>query len=425
MPRPAACRPKCSYDAIQRGTGTVSRLPGVPQGYRATQLPDVGLTLPNGFFEVFGRPPRESACECERTSGMMLGPVMTLVNGPTIADSIADPANEITKLVASESDDAKVVDGLFMRLLSRPARPSEIEAGVAALNSGGDELAKLQTELADYEAQLAAKQAAWEATQVPPSWTVLEPADMKSSMDATFSKEADAAVLVQGGSRKGTYTISWNTDLANVTALRLEVLADDRLPSRGPGRAPNGNFVLSELQGSAASKSDPSKTTKLSLGRATADFEQSGFPVSNTLDGRPNAGWAVAPQLGKDHAAVFEVLEPVTFEGGGTIELTLDHQFDDQHTIGKLRLSATQAPIPLSTPQAPENILAIAAIPSDQRDDAQRASLAAYYRNQDAEWMRLNQAVAAAAEQQKNHRLTGAQDLAWALINSPAFLFNR
>ena len=39
--------------------------------------------------------------------------------------------------------------------------------------------------------------------------------------------------------------------------------------------------------------------------------------------------------------------------------------------------------------------------------------------------LRLKQAVAASAEQQKNERLTGAQDLAWALINSPAFLFNR
>ncbi len=47
------------YDAIQRGTGAVSRLPGVPAGYRATQLPDVGLTLPSGFFEVFGRPARK------------------------------------------------------------------------------------------------------------------------------------------------------------------------------------------------------------------------------------------------------------------------------------------------------------------------------------------------------------------------------
>ena len=58
------------YDTIQRTTGSVSRLPGVPAGYRAAQLPDVGLTLPSGFFEVFGRPARESSCECERSSGM-------------------------------------------------------------------------------------------------------------------------------------------------------------------------------------------------------------------------------------------------------------------------------------------------------------------------------------------------------------------
>ena len=38
---------------------------------------------------------------------------------------------------------------------------------------------------------------------------------------------------------------------------------------------------------------------------------------------------------------------------------------------------------------------------------------------------RLERAVSLSEEQLKNVRLTTAQDLAWALINSPAFLFNR
>jgi hypothetical protein len=33
--------------------------------------------------------------------------------------------------------------------------------------------------------------------------------------------------------------------------------------------------------------------------------------------------------------------------------------------------------------------------------------------------------VALSAKQLDSRRLTAAQDLAWALINSPAFLFNR
>ncbi len=413
------------YDTIQRGTGAVSRLPGVPEGYRATQLPDVGLTLPSGFFEVFGRPARESACECERSSGMMLGPVMTLVNGPTIAEAIADPDNAITKLVASESDDAAVVKELFLRLLSRPAIPSEIEAGVAALHAGGDELATLQAEFAAHEAQLAEQQKVWEPTLIPPSWIVLEPTEMQSSFGATFARQSDGSVLVEGANGKGTVTVTLDTDSEGFTALRLEVLADDKLPSRGPGRAPNGNLVLSELSATATSKTAPIEPVKLALGRGSSDFEQSGYPVSYAIDGRPNTGWAIAPETGKDHAAVFEVLEEVKFAGGTTLVLTLDHQFDDRHTIGKFRVSITQAPLPLNAPKAPENILAIAAIPAEQRNDAQRSELANYYRSQDAEWNRLQQAVAAAALQQKNHRLTGAQDLAWALINSPAFLFNR
>jgi len=80
------------YDAIHRATGSVTRLPGLPAGSRAAQLLDSTQDVPGGFLDLFGKPPRESACECERVTGMQLGPVLNLVNGPVVADAIRDPS---------------------------------------------------------------------------------------------------------------------------------------------------------------------------------------------------------------------------------------------------------------------------------------------------------------------------------------------
>src|SRR5205823_11169128 len=96
------------YDTVYAVTGSVSKIPGVPPGTRAAALPDSGVDLPSGFLDTFGRPARESACECERTSGVQLGPVMALISGPVIAEAISDPDNEIAKLVGHEADDTKV-----------------------------------------------------------------------------------------------------------------------------------------------------------------------------------------------------------------------------------------------------------------------------------------------------------------------------
>ena len=120
------------YDAVYQATGSIRRLPGMPAGARAAQQRDSTVNSPDGFLDLFGRPPRESACECERSGGMMLGQALNLINGPTIAQAIADSNNAITKLVTNEKDDAKVVEEIFFRMLSRPPTGHEVEEGIAA-----------------------------------------------------------------------------------------------------------------------------------------------------------------------------------------------------------------------------------------------------------------------------------------------------
>jgi hypothetical protein len=75
--------------------------------------------------------------------------------------------------------------------------------------------------------------------------------------------------------------------------------------------------------------------------------------------------------------------------------------------------------------QLPANVGALLAIAADKRTAAQNEELKNYYLAQDAEYQRLRNTVNEYLALAPQARLVGVQDLAWAMINSPAFLFNR
>ena len=109
------------------------------------------------------------------------------------------------------------------------------------------------------------------------------------------------------------YTVVAHTDAKGIRAVRLELLTDDSLPSKGPGRAPNGNLVLTRFLVTAAPKANPASSSQGEARAPKADFEQSGFPARNAIDsdeqGDPT-GWAIAPQFGVPHGAIFYVDSP-------------------------------------------------------------------------------------------------------------------
>ena len=114
------------YDAIHRVTGAKSAIPGVESGMRAAQLPDVALNPPDGFLNNLGRPVRESACECERSHELPLGPIMALVSGPTVGSAIGDAENELASLVQREASPEALIEEIYLRVLSRYPSPAEI-----------------------------------------------------------------------------------------------------------------------------------------------------------------------------------------------------------------------------------------------------------------------------------------------------------
>src|SRR5205085_602349 len=145
------------YDAIYRATGATSSFAGVAPGSRAATLPDVGVELPDGFLGNLGRPPRESACECERSSNLQLGPVMALVSGPTVGNAISDPENSIAKLVGAVKDNGELVKSLFLRFLNRPGKSDEVAAATNMFEQLEKENAKLMADLTVYEKELGPK----------------------------------------------------------------------------------------------------------------------------------------------------------------------------------------------------------------------------------------------------------------------------
>lgn len=413
------------YDAIHVATGSTPRINGAPVGFRAAELPDAGVSDP--FLDDFGRPVRESACECERSSGMVLGPIMKLVNGPTVANAIADPSNALAKLAISEPDNNKLINELFLRFLGRNATAAEINLGIEAMNAVGEGHDKLVAALVEYEKTLPAKQAEWEKTVGGPvTWTPLDLGEMKSAAGATFAKQEDKSVLVGGPLAKDVYTITATTDLANITGFKLEALPHDSLAAKGPGRAPNGNIVVSEIKLAVAPKADASKSEAATFGAAVADFSQDQWAAAGAIDGNEATGWALAPQFGKPHELLVETKAAVGAAGGSVLTFTISHQFPDgTHNLGHFRLSVSTSPHPAMGNKLPAEILAVLAVPADQRNDQQKAQLTAYYRSLDSQLKELTDDVRRSEESLKNRRLYGLQDLAWALINSPAFLFNR
>ncbi|MBW3596238.1 MAG: DUF1553 domain-containing protein [Planctomycetes bacterium] len=413
------------FDAIHLAAGATPNLPGAPKGFRAAQLPDAGVPIP--FLDDFGRPTRESSCECERSDGIVLGPVMKLINGPTVADAIHNPNGELTKLVAAESDDAKLIEEVFLRFIARKPTETELQLGLEAMQAAGEGHDELVAALKAYEEQLPAKQTEWEkhaAREV--EWVPLDATEKRSQVEAQFEKKEDGSIFVSGPNGKDVYTIVANSDLSGITGVRLEALADPALPAGGPGRAQNGNFVLNELKLTAAAPNDPRGAQAVELVNATADFSQSGWDVRGAVDGNEASGWAVSPESNKTHTAVFETKEAIGAEGGSVLTFTFSQQYQDsKHTLGRFRLSVTNSPKPFTMSRLPAELAAILKTPADPRTPEQQQKLSEHYRSTDSELARLEAEVKKSEELLKNRRLVGVQDLAWALINNPAFLFNR
>jgi hypothetical protein len=104
------------FDAVSQVTGSPTPFPGLPQDRhapgRALMLPDESFS--SYFLDVFGRPQRLSACECERVNEANLAQVLHLLNSDEVQAKLARPGGRADLLAKDPRPDPDKVDELFL-----------------------------------------------------------------------------------------------------------------------------------------------------------------------------------------------------------------------------------------------------------------------------------------------------------------------
>ena len=248
----------------------------------------------------------------------------------------------------------------------------ELRVVEADANKARDELDK----------KVRAAQPAWEqemaqilAKGTAPEWTVLTAVEAKSEGGATLNVLEDGSLLASGSNpAQDSFAITFKSPLSNFTGIRLEALPDDSLVNKGPGRADNGNFVLTELKFQVNER-------PIELTAIRADFEQGPLTLSATLDGKNDTGWAVASEFGRPHAGLYEVKSAPAATDTDVISCRLEFRSQHvSHVLGRFRVSATKSPL-ATIRTVPDKVREALAVATEKRDDAQRKEITDYYIN--------------------------------------------
>ncbi len=136
------------------------------------------------------------------------------------------------------------------------------------------------------------------------------------------------------------------------------------------------------MAGYAPGRPTEEKPQNVKLHNATADFSQTGYEVTKAIDGNVKTGWAITPQEGKAHQAIFETEKPAGDEPSSRLTFKLVFDRGKNYVLGKFRLAiiTRKPPFGVANSLPPEVVKALG-VESPKRNGAQRKTLAAYYRS--------------------------------------------
>ena len=248
-----------------------------------------------------------------------------------------------------------------------PAQESERDAlleGIAAA----------QREMMATSEALLADRAEWERVELEreSAWRSTRPSTAAADSGVRLDALDDGSLLATGDRPDRdryvvTFELSDDGAPVDVTAVRIELLQHESLPSRGPGRAGNGNLVITELE--VALDGVP-----LVIAGASATPGQEGYPVAAAVDGAAGpGGWALLSPTGVGSA--FGVF-PLRDQGrGARLTVTMHQDHGTGHTVGRFRVSTTDRADPPTSGVLPPELVAALAVDPTERSPANAARL--------------------------------------------------
>lgn len=120
-------------DAVCQVTGSPSQFNGLPADryapHRAIMLPDESFQ--SYFLDVFGRPQRISACECERVNEANLAQALHLLNSDEVQGKLTRGGGRADMLAQDKRPDAEKVTELFLWAFARKPSPEDMQVALA------------------------------------------------------------------------------------------------------------------------------------------------------------------------------------------------------------------------------------------------------------------------------------------------------
>ena len=254
-----------------------------------------------------------------------------------------------------------------------------------------DEISTIKDKLKTSTPELEAAQRLWERAMVDESkrWEPLKPVEVKSTNGTSLNVQADDSVLASGANPEtDNYIISAQSDVKNISALRLEVMTDPSLPQNGPGRDPYGNFFVTGIEVETAS-SNGKNAQLVSFTSAKVDTQTSKIETKQFFtkagDNQPvdkPIGWQVnvtSDTKRVNRNAVFIAEKPFS---GSNLTIKIKHSAGSVgQGIGRFRLSVMNGKEPEKITIVSATLKPVLLMPVSERTPKQIKDLGTLYRN--------------------------------------------